>query len=77
MVEIDDFAEAAKGAAEDDEEVEEEEERRRSGVFAQIKPYCLELLELYQNPKKHSSALPSLLQLLRQSPPHTLQPFFE
>ncbi|XP_060670317.1 uncharacterized protein LOC107403735 [Ziziphus jujuba] len=75
MVRIGDYAEAAMVVSEDEEE--EQIRRRRSEVFEQLKPYCLELLELHQNPKKHSSALPSLLQLLRQSPPHTLQPFFD
>ncbi|PON90723.1 Coatomer beta subunit [Trema orientale] len=73
MVEIDDYhPEQAAAAMEDDEA-----ERMRSGVFEQLKPYCLDLLELLQNPKKHSSAVPSLLQFLRQSPPEALQPFFD
>ncbi|KAM1795905.1 hypothetical protein ACFX15_035262 [Malus domestica] len=53
------------------------EDDERSRVFTQLKAYCFELLELLQNPKKHSSALSSLLHFLRQSPPHALQPFFD
>ncbi|OMO55316.1 hypothetical protein CCACVL1_27310 [Corchorus capsularis] len=59
------------------EEKELEEEEERSKLFLQLKPYCLELLELAQNPKKHSSAIPALLHLLRSSPPDSLQPFFD
>ncbi|GMI88663.1 hypothetical protein like AT1G79190 [Hibiscus trionum] len=55
----------------------EEEEERRSKIFLQLKPYCLELLELSQNPKKHDSSIPALLRLLRSSPPNSLQPFFD
>ncbi|XP_062115745.1 uncharacterized protein LOC133829920 [Humulus lupulus] len=71
MVEIDDYQEPAE-AIEDDEG-----KRMESGVFEQLKPYCLELLVLLQHPKKHSPAIPSLLQFLRQSPPDALQPFFD
>ncbi|KAM1032274.1 hypothetical protein ACFX2I_035867 [Malus domestica] len=53
------------------------EDDERSRVFTQLKACCFELLELLQNPKKHSSALSSLLHFLRQSPPHALQPFFD
>ncbi|XP_021300339.1 uncharacterized protein LOC110428748 [Herrania umbratica] len=53
------------------------EEEERSKLFLQLKPYCLELLELSQNPKNHSSAIPALLRLLRSSPPGSLQPFFD
>ena len=57
---------------------DEEDDARRSSVFAELKPYCVELLELLQNPTtKHSSAIPALLQLLRSSHPSALQPFFE
>uniref|UniRef100_A0A7N2N1V0 Uncharacterized protein n=1 Tax=Quercus lobata TaxID=97700 RepID=A0A7N2N1V0_QUELO len=56
---------------------DEEEDARRSSVFAELKPYCLELLELLQNPTKHSSAIPALLQLFRSSHPSALQPFFD
>lgn len=72
MAEIDDYAKAAAGAVGD-----EDEQTRRSRVFAQLKPYCLELLELCQNPKKDASSLSSLIQLLSHSPPHVLQPFFK
>ncbi|KAM6570546.1 hypothetical protein CsatB_018531 [Cannabis sativa] len=71
MVEIDDYQEPAV-AIEDDEE-----KRMESGLFEKLKPYCLELLELLQRPKKHSPAIPSLLQFLRQSPSDALQPFFD
>nr|POF24870.1 hypothetical protein CFP56_26259 [Quercus suber] len=56
---------------------DEEEDARRSSVFAELKPYCVELLELLQNPTKHSSAIPALLQLFRSSRPSALQPFFD
>lgn len=52
-------------------------EQGRSQVFTQLKSYCFELLELFQNPKKSSSSISSLLQFLRQTPSHSLQPFFE
>jgi hypothetical protein len=67
-------------ADDDEEEVFQEregEDARISSVFSQLKPYCVELLELVQNPKKHSSALPALLQVLRTSQPSALQPFFD
>nr|XP_023923287.1 TELO2-interacting protein 1 homolog isoform X2 [Quercus suber] len=57
--------------------IDEEEDARRSSVFAELKPYCVELLELLQNPTKHSSAIPALLQLFRSSHPSALQPFFD
>ncbi|GMN56495.1 hypothetical protein TIFTF001_025616 [Ficus carica] len=59
------------------EDGKDENEQTRSRVFEQLKPYCLELLELLQHPDKHSSAIPSLLQFLRQSPPDSFQPFFD
>ncbi|XP_004295659.1 PREDICTED: uncharacterized protein LOC101290940 [Fragaria vesca subsp. vesca] len=52
-------------------------EQGRSRVFTQLKSYCFELLELFQNPKKSSSSISSLLQFLRQTPSHSLQPFFD
>ncbi|XVE98976.1 hypothetical protein REPUB_Repub03eG0156200 [Reevesia pubescens] len=55
----------------------EEESDERSKIFVKLKPYCLELLELSQNPKKNSSAIPALLRLLRSSPPNYLHPFFD
>ncbi|KAL1088800.1 hypothetical protein V6Z11_D08G276000 [Gossypium hirsutum] len=60
-----------------EEEEEEDDDEERSRIFSQLKPYCLELLELSQNPKKHASSIPALLHLLRSSPPNSLQPFFE
>ncbi|XVE62997.1 hypothetical protein DITRI_Ditri06bG0164600 [Diplodiscus trichospermus] len=55
----------------------QEGEEERSNIFSQLKPYCLELLQLSQNPKKHASAIPDLLNLLRSSPSNYLQPFFD
>ncbi|XP_062012029.1 uncharacterized protein LOC133728620 [Rosa rugosa] len=52
-------------------------EEGRSRVFTQLKSYCFELLELVQSPKKSSSSISSLLQFLRQTPSHALQPFFD
>ncbi|CAN0905959.1 TELO2-interacting protein 1 homolog [Linum grandiflorum] len=50
----------------------------RSSVFSRLKPYCLELLQLLQNPNKvSSSALPSLLQLLRSCSSSDLQSYFD
>ncbi|KAI4297078.1 hypothetical protein L6164_036986 [Bauhinia variegata] len=59
------------------EEGVEESKQLGSNVFLQLKSYCLELLDLLQNPKKHTSAIPGLLLFLRNSPPTTLQPFFD
>ncbi|KAG8487262.1 hypothetical protein CXB51_020577 [Gossypium anomalum] len=59
------------------EEDEEEDDEEKSRIFSHLKPYCLELLELSQNPKKHASSIPALLHLLRSSPPNSLQPFFD
>ncbi|KAG8658701.1 hypothetical protein MANES_03G176500v8 [Manihot esculenta] len=61
---------------EDDDQLEEGA-RHRSSVFLLLKPYCLELLALLQNPKKDSSAIHSFLQFLRTSPSDALQPFFD
>ncbi|XP_007022439.2 PREDICTED: uncharacterized protein LOC18594747 isoform X2 [Theobroma cacao] len=58
-------------------EAQREEEEEISKLFLQLKPCCLELLELSQNPKNQSSAIPALLHLLRSSPPSSLQPFFD
>ncbi|GLU04997.1 hypothetical protein SLE2022_221220 [Rubroshorea leprosula] len=55
----------------------DDEEPQGSSLFVLLKPYCLELLEVLQNPNKHSSAIPALLELLRSSPPDALQPFFD
>ncbi|KAF7849398.1 hypothetical protein BT93_L0833 [Corymbia citriodora subsp. variegata] len=57
--------------------MDEEEAERRSRVMAELKPYCLDLLDLVQHPKKHSPALSALLRFLRDSPTDSLQPFFE
>ncbi|KAK9274612.1 hypothetical protein L1049_021862 [Liquidambar formosana] len=56
-----------------------DEEAQRSSVFAQLKTYCIDLLGLLQNPNvnKHSSTLPQLLRLLRNSPSSALQPFLD
>ncbi|KAI5582126.1 hypothetical protein BDE02_07G065100 [Populus trichocarpa] len=67
----------------DDVNEEEEEEQQNiisSGVvFSQLKPYCLDLLQLLQNPNptSFSSSIPSLVQFLHDSPPPSLQPFFD
>ncbi|KAG7955252.1 hypothetical protein I3843_11G060800 [Carya illinoinensis] len=62
-----------------DEEVQEleGEEATRSSMFSQLKPHCVELLDLVQNPNKHSYAIPAMLQILRTSQPSVLQPFFD
>ncbi|KAF9678708.1 hypothetical protein SADUNF_Sadunf07G0063200 [Salix dunnii] len=61
------------------EEEEEEENIISSGVmFSQLKPYCLDLLQLLQNPNpSSSSSIPSLVQFLHDSHPPSLQPFFD
>lgn len=50
-----------------------------SSIFPQLKQSCLQLLQLHQNPNiaSNASAPSQLLRLLRRSPPHSLQPFFE
>ncbi|GMH10672.1 hypothetical protein Nepgr_012513 [Nepenthes gracilis] len=53
------------------------EDESTSSLFTQLKSCCLELLELVQNPKKRSPALPRLLQLLRASHPDSLQHLFD
>lgn len=55
----------------------DDEEGGSSAIFSELKHYCIELLELRLNPKKNSSTLSHLLQLLRLSSPVSLQPFFE
>ncbi|XP_030527813.1 TELO2-interacting protein 1 homolog isoform X2 [Rhodamnia argentea] len=57
--------------------MDEEEAEKRSRVFAELKPYCLDLLDLVQHPQKHSPALSALLCFLRDSPTDSLQPFFD
>lgn len=63
----------------EEEEVQEEEgeEGSRSSVFSQLKPYCVELLELVENPKKQPSVIPAMLLFLGSSPSSALQPFFD
>ncbi|XP_018815607.2 uncharacterized protein LOC108987186 [Juglans regia] len=63
----------------DEEEVQEQEgeEARSSSIFSQLKAHCVELLDLVQNPNKHSYAIPAMLQILRTSQPSVLQPFFD
>lgn len=45
--------------------------------FSELKHYCLQLLELLQNPRKDSHTLSQLHRFLLRSPPHSLQPFFD
>ncbi|XP_028787587.1 uncharacterized protein LOC114743543 [Neltuma alba] len=52
-------------------------EALRSSAFLRLKSYCLELLELVRNPKKHASVIPSLRHFLQNSSSSTLQPFFD
>ncbi|KAK6133152.1 hypothetical protein DH2020_033090 [Rehmannia glutinosa] len=56
---------------------EAEEDIQNSGVFFELKQYCIQLLDLLQNPKKDSSFLSQLLHLLQRSPPQSLQPFMD
>lgn len=58
---------------------EEDFQSSSSSIFPQLKQSCLQLLQLHQNPNiaSNASAPSQLLQLLRRSPPHSLQPFFE
>ncbi|GMP64718.1 hypothetical protein CsSME_00025858 [Camellia sinensis var. sinensis] len=60
---------------EGEEEVFEEEARTRR--FSELKNYCLDLLDLLQNPNKNPSSLSQLHDFLSRSAPHTLQPFFD
>ncbi|CAL5402515.1 unnamed protein product [Camellia sinensis] len=60
---------------EGEEEVFEEEARTRT--FSELKNYCLDLLDLLQNPNKNPSSLSQLHDFLSRSAPHTLQPFFD
>lgn len=57
--------------------VDEEEAERRSRVIAELGPYCVDLFDLVHHPKKHCPSLPALLRFLRDSPPDSLQPFFD
>lgn len=54
-----------------------DEDGGNSAMFSELKHYCIELLELHQNPKKNPSTLTHLLQFLRRSSPHALQPLFD
>ncbi|XP_052177769.1 uncharacterized protein LOC127791774 isoform X2 [Diospyros lotus] len=56
---------------------DEDEDEARMKTFSELKTYCLDLLELAQNPKKNASSLSPLCHFLSRSPPHTLQPFFD
>lgn len=56
---------------------DEEGAERKSRVFAALKTYCTDLLELLRNPKHHCPAIPALLDFLRCSSSDDLQPFFE
>lgn len=58
---------------------EEDFQSSSGSISPQLKQSCLQLLELHQNPNivSNASAPSQLLQLLRRSPPHRLQPFFE
>ncbi|KAK6133097.1 hypothetical protein DH2020_033136 [Rehmannia glutinosa] len=56
---------------------EAEEDIQNSGVFFELKQYCIQLLDLLQNPKKDTSFLSQLLHLLQRSPPQSLQPFMD
>lgn len=59
------------------EEEEEEEGLAKNNLFSMLKPYCMELIDLTQNTRKDSDAIPALLQLIRTTPSALLQPFFE
>ncbi|KAL6538531.1 hypothetical protein OROGR_012519 [Orobanche gracilis] len=53
----------------------EEADIQSSEVFFELKHYCIQLLDLLQNPKKDNPSLSQLLRLLRRSSPQSLQPF--
>ncbi|KAL2475889.1 ARM repeat superfamily protein [Abeliophyllum distichum] len=56
----------------------EEEDVKDNNIFSELKHYCIQLLDVLQNPKKiSSSAFSQLLQLLQRSLPDSLQPFFD
>uniref|UniRef100_A0A9I9D3H6 ARM repeat superfamily protein n=1 Tax=Cucumis melo TaxID=3656 RepID=A0A9I9D3H6_CUCME len=61
----------------EEEKLEEANEGFRSGVFVELKAYCLELLQLLQFPKKRSSSIHSLFELLRKTPTTSLQHCFD
>ncbi|XP_054809216.1 uncharacterized protein LOC129311171 isoform X3 [Prosopis cineraria] len=52
-------------------------EALRSSAFLQLKSFCLELLELVRNPKKHASVIPAFRHFLQSSSSSTLQPFVD
>ncbi|CAI9756733.1 unnamed protein product [Fraxinus pennsylvanica] len=57
---------------------EEEENMKDSTIFSELKHYCIQLLDVLQNPNKiPSSTFSQLLHLLQGSPPDSLQPFFD
>ncbi|CAA3017117.1 Inorganic phosphate transporter 1-4 [Olea europaea subsp. europaea] len=58
--------------------VEEGENLKDSNIFSELKHYCIQLLDVVQNPNKiPSSTFSQLLHLLQRSPPDSLQPFFD
>lgn len=52
-------------------------EAEKSSTFSELKAYGIELLQILQNPNKHSSSLTSFLNFLQNSPHQSLQSFFE
>ncbi|XP_006344919.2 uncharacterized protein [Solanum tuberosum] len=54
-----------------------DEDGGSSAMFSELKHYCIELLELHQNPKKNPSTLTHLLQFLLRSSPDDLQSLFD
>uniref|UniRef100_A0A5B6YNE8 TELO2-interacting protein 1 n=1 Tax=Davidia involucrata TaxID=16924 RepID=A0A5B6YNE8_DAVIN len=54
-----------------------DDEEARGSVFSELKTYCLDLLDLLQNPKKKPSTLSQLREFLCRSPLDALQPFFD
>lgn len=59
------------------EDTEGDDGQTSNSIFPELKHHCVQLLELLQNPQKNPSAPSQLLLLLRESPPHALQPFFD
>lgn len=55
----------------------EEENAQNSALFIELKHYCVQLLDLLQNPNKNHSFLSHLLHLLQRSSPLSLQPLFD
>ncbi|XAR67264.1 hypothetical protein NMG60_11001953 [Bertholletia excelsa] len=54
-----------------------EDEEARKSTFAELKVYCLDLLDSLQNPSKTPSSLTQLHIFLSRSSPSALQPFFD